>query len=92
MPKGKVQRPNPKTFTIIDKCPQCQREFGWDACADTYVGAKNEITSVNKPGVGCQVVKRILILEVCPDCDAVIAVQVLDNRGGEVYVPTTKEL
>ena len=76
-----------KSKANIDKCPDCEREFGWDACADLYVGAKNELVTV----VG-EKQTRELILSVCPDCDCVIAVEVLDNRGGEVYVPSTKEL
>lgn len=80
-------RPNPKTFSIIDKCPGCEREFGWDTCADMYAGTGQEL--VNTGGLSNP---REVILEVCPDCDTVIAVQVLDNHGGEVYVPSTKEL
>ena len=88
MAKKRRTRPNPKTFSIIDKCPGCDREFGWDACVDEYVGARIESAEVNKGLTN----HRELVLSICPDCDAVIAVEVLDNRGGEVYVPSQKDL
>ena len=91
MAKKQRTRPNPKTFTIIDKCPGCEREFGWDACQDVYVGAKELVLHepLNSNNGGNE---RSVILSICPDCDCTIGITLHDNRGSAFYVPSTKDL
>lgn len=88
MAMKRKSRPNPKTFSIIDKCPGCQREFGWDSCGDFYVGSVEQTQHLTPAGEN----PKTITLFICPDCDVTFAIGLQDNRGGEIFVPSTKEL
>lgn len=85
-------RPNPETYSIIDDCPGCGFQYGWNSCEDTYVGSKEVVQSIAGPRTGEKLNYRSVCLFVCPNCDCTIAIMLADNRGAEVYVPTKKEL
>lgn len=73
---------------IKDACPNCHREFAWNACHDCYCGAKEVETVVKHDGH-----EIAITLYLCPSCDdSVFAVQVLDGYGGTVFIPSKAEL
>lgn len=68
---------------ITDKCPICHTEYPWNSCNDYYEGAGEQTTTL---------VGKTITLSLCPIDNGVIAIQILDENGGEVYVPSTQEL
>jgi uncharacterized protein with PIN domain len=69
-------------------CPSCRRKFKWSACEETYIGTNIERGQISKTNHGLNN-HRAIELEVCPNCNTVIAVKVFDSDS-RVYVADGK--
>jgi hypothetical protein len=78
------------TGAIRDACPICQRSFEWDAENDHYRDAMEHDDTVVPKSMNGE--ERRLSLFICPADGAVIAVYIVDEFGGEVFVPSQKAL
>ena len=76
----------------IDLCPGCKTPFQYDAELDCWqYNTHHPTEKLYDPFKGCKNEgDREVILSICPSCNAVIGVCVLDNLGSTCYTPIVK--
>lgn len=76
----------------IDLCPGCKTPYQYDEKLDCWENnIHHPIEKLYDPFKGCEGEEdREVILAVCPRCNCVIGICVLDKLGGTCYVSQVK--
>ena len=76
----------------MDLCPGCKTEYQYDAELDCWEhNVYHPLEKLYDPfSKNREEGDREVILSVCPKCNCVIGIYVLDELGGTCYTPTVK--
>lgn len=80
-----------KTKPRIDLCPGCKTEYQYDAELDCWEhNIHHPVEELYDPFEKTKGEDREVILSICPNCNCVIGIYVLDSLGGTCYSSIVK--